>query len=84
MTRAQHRVFNRLRHKQVNANDVAVVEVSDGAVTFFVTFPGLYLTYDNTGGLLEVETVTEREQHVRRLVGNAAPEGEMGSDAIPK
>ncbi len=59
MTKSQCRIFGKLRKKQVNANDVTVVEASDTCITFFVAFPGLYLTYDSHGRLLGVETNQE-------------------------
>ena len=60
MTKSQYRVFHKLGRKQVNRSDVAVVEASDTHVTFWVAFPGLYLTYDQRGVLIESETVAER------------------------
>jgi hypothetical protein len=60
VTKSQCRVFNKLRKKEVNRSDVAVVEASDTAITFWVAFPGLFLTYDQKGSLIGSETITER------------------------
>ncbi len=83
MTKAQYKVFNRLRKKQTNRSDVALVETSTTSCTIFVTFPGLYLTYDNAGKLIETQTVIEREAAGHALTkpgGNIQLQGEMGSD----
>ena len=88
MTRAQLRVYNRLAKKQVNrTRDVVIVEESVSSVTFFVAFPGLYLSYDSCGSLIESQTETERERAKRPLAKAGAQQltlqGEL-ADYRPK
>lgn len=78
MTRAQLAVFNRLRHKQTNKEDVTVVEETEACVTIHVTFPGLYLTYNLLGKLISTETEAERRQGNRPLKGARIAPPEMG------
>jgi len=68
MTKPQYKVFNRLQRKQVNSQDVQVVEASETSCTIYVAFPGLYLTYDHAGKLIETETARERALARRELV----------------
>jgi hypothetical protein len=73
MTKAQMQVYNRLRKRQVNrGNDVVIVqearEESEGGITFYVAFPGLYMTYDRAGKLLETMTKGEWEKGKRAPV----------------
>ncbi len=81
MTKAQYKVLNRLQKKQTNRVDVSVVESSETSVTFYVAFPGLYLTYDRVGKLISTETPVEREKAGRELTRAGGPvlKGEMGS-----
>lgn len=82
MTRSQHRVYNRLRKKQVN-HVIDVVEVTERYAVFHVPFPGLYLTYDTVGNLLHTETEAERKAGSRPLFKPGQQPvftGEMGSD----
>lgn len=60
MTKAQYKVFNRLARRQVNRTDIRVVETAESFATFFLAFPGLYLTYDRQGSLIKQQTITER------------------------
>lgn len=62
MTKAQYQIYNRLAKKQVNRQlDVRIVEESNTSVTFYVAFPGIYMTYDSIGKLLLTETRTQRK-----------------------
>ena len=63
MTKAHSKIFDKLRRKQVNSSDVLVVSYSDTSATFFLKFPGLYVTYDHKGNLVETETKVERRTH---------------------
>ena len=60
MTKSQYKVFSKLQRRQVNSDDAQVVEASESSCTIYLAFPGLYLTYDHLGKLMETETVTER------------------------
>ena len=52
-----------MRKRQVNrSKDMAVVEESEASATFYVAYPGLYLTYDTTGRLIESRTPAEWER----------------------
>jgi hypothetical protein len=80
MTKAQCRKYNKLRDRQVN-RDVMVIETSESSITFFVPFPGLYLTYDNVGGLLLTETDAQRRLNAKTIaIPGQQPTltGEMG------
>ena len=79
MTKAQHRKYNQLRKKQVN-RDIAIVETSESSVTFYLQFPGLYLTYGCDGHLEMTETVASRESSGRPMAGSVLLQGELGSD----
>jgi hypothetical protein len=84
MTKSQCRVFNKLRKKEVNRSDVAVVEASDTSITFWVAFPGLFLTYDQRGVLIGSETITERTGSGKPMTPSADASqlvlgGELGS-----
>jgi hypothetical protein len=86
MTRAQLRVYNRLTKKQANRhNDVIVVEESISSVTFYVLFPGLYVTYDDAGRPLETHTDAERRKSGKTLakpgMRTLVLTGELGSSS---
>jgi hypothetical protein len=83
VTKSQDKVFAKLRKRQTNSSDVVVVETSETYCVFFVAFPGLYLTYDRMGKLLETETVIERTVAGKSLAklgdqGDLILSGEMG------
>lgn len=83
MTKAQYKVLGRLRKKQTNHSDVAVVESSSTSCTIYLPFPGLYLTYSSDGKLAQTQTIVEREAAGNTLAkagGNAVLQGEMGSE----
>lgn len=63
MTKAHSKIYDKLASKQVNRNDVLVVSYSESSATFYVRFPGLYLTYDHKGRLISTETGAERRLH---------------------
>jgi len=52
---------------------VAVVEETERAVTLFTAFPGLYLTYDPSGRLIESLTKAEWERKKRTPAGIEPP-----------
>lgn len=82
MTKAQYRMFNRLRKKQSNHDDAMVVDASFRTITIYLRFPGLYLTYDPVGTLLQSETEAERRKSGGRLASEGPVEIEV--DEIPK
>jgi hypothetical protein len=81
MTKAQVRIFNRLRKKQVNRK-IDIVEATEQFVTFHIPFPGLYVTYDSAGTMLSTETEAERKAG-NKAVLRVPFAGEMGSDMPP-
>lgn len=55
-------MFNRLAKRQVNRlHDVKVVDEGEASVTIYIAYPGLYLTYDRTGKLIESASPKEWE-----------------------
>ncbi len=86
MTRAQYKVLDRLRKKQVNKSDVAVVESSSTSCTIYLPFPGLYLSYNSDGQLFLTQTIAEREKAGTALAqpgGDKLLAGEM-ADGVYK
>lgn len=84
MTRAQYRILNRLRKKQTNRDDVTVVDSASHFVVFHLAFPGIYVTYNDDGHLIETETEAQRKEKQKPLAipgkVNLVIGGEMGSD----
>jgi hypothetical protein len=68
----------------VNWDDVIILDASETSATFFIKFPGLYLTYDHLGKLVETQTRTQRKLAKQPLArpgqqGKLAQDGEMGN-----
>ena len=56
------------KRKISHNKSLSVVEQSARYVVFYTPFPGLYLTYDQDGKLMETETETQRKLSGRTMV----------------